>query len=114
MTGKLAALTFVSSFGVNVDISLAALPFEFELIKRSQKRLYRGGAMSRICEASDLIVLKAFANRPRDWQDIRGVLITSHSELDWPHIDTELTMLANLKEEPEIIDQLTNLRNQLS
>ena len=70
--------------------------------------------MLRICEASDLIILKAFANRPRDWQDIRGVLIRSQGELDWQHINTELTMLSELKEEPEIMEQLTNLRNATS
>lgn len=102
------------SFGINVDISMAAFPFELELIKRSQKRPYRGGAMLRICEASDLIILKAFANRPRDWQDIRGVLIRSQGELDWQHINTELAMLSELKEEPEIMEQLTNLRNATS
>ena len=49
-----------------------------------------------------------------DWQDIRGVLIRSRSELDWQHINTELTMLAELKQEPEIMEELTNLRNRLS
>jgi hypothetical protein len=101
------------AFGVNVDVSLAAFPFELALIKRSEKRPYRNGAMLRICDASDLIILKAFANRPRDWQDIRGILIRSQAELDWSHINSELTMLADLKEEPEIMDQLTNLRNSL-
>ena len=102
------------SYGVDVDISLAAFPFELELIKRSRKRPFIGGKLLRICDASDLVILKAFANRPRDWQDIQGILIRSESELDWEHIETEVTMLADLKEEPEIIDHLKGLRNRLS
>ena len=102
------------SYGVDVDVSLAAFPFELELIKRSRKRPFIGGKLLRICDASDLVILKAFANRPGDWQDIRGILIRSESVLDWEHINTEITILAELKEEPEIIDQLKDLRKRLS
>ena len=102
------------SYGVDVDVSLAAFPFELKLIKRSRKRPFIGGKLLRICDASDLVILKAFANRPGDWQDIRGILIRSESVLDWEHIKTEITMLANLKEEPEIIGHLKDLRERLS
>ena len=102
------------SNGVDVDVSLAAFPFELELIRRSRKRIFSGGKLLRICEASDLVILKAFANRPRDWLDIRGILIRSASELNWELIQTEVKMLADLKEEPEIISHLQSLRKQLS
>jgi len=61
-----------------------------------------------------LIILKAFANRARDWQDIRGIMIRSGSQLDWRLIESELEVLANLKEEPEILDRLHNLQSELS
>ncbi len=99
--------------GVDVDISLGAFPFERDIIARSMKQFVAGKSMIRICGASDLIILKAFANRPRDWQDIRGILIRSESQLDWELIYSELTQLADLKEEPEIIDHLNSLREQL-
>jgi Nucleotidyl transferase of unknown function (DUF2204) len=99
--------------GVDVDISLGAFPFERDIIARSKKQAVAGNSLIRICSPSDLVILKAFANRPRDWQDIRGVLIRSNSELDWELIFAELTQLAALKEEPEIVDQLNNLRTQL-
>jgi hypothetical protein len=100
------------SGGVDVDVALAAFPFERDLIGRAQKQPYRDTALL-ICGPSDLVILKAFANRPRDWQDIRGILIRSGSQLDWNLIETELKVLAMLKEEPEILDQLRNLRAQL-
>ena len=101
------------AMGVDVDVSLAALPFERDVIDRSKPRMVHGDTALRLCGASDLVILKAFANRPRDWQDIRGVIVRSQSELDWTLIDTELNVLANLKEEPEIMTQLTQLRIQL-
>lgn len=101
------------ALGVNVDVALAAFPFERGVIDRSQKQAFGENHLVRICGPSDLVILKAFANRTRDWTDIRGILIRSGSQLDWRLIDTELTCLATLKEEPEILEQLDELRNQV-
>ena len=98
--------------GVDVDVSLAAFPYERELIGRAREQLYRGVGLL-ICGPSDLVILKAFANRPRDWQDIRGVMIRSASQLDWKLIESELQVLAELKEEPEILTQLQSLRTEI-
>jgi hypothetical protein len=100
------------SSGVDVDVSLAAFPYERELIGRAKERPFRDVGLV-ICGPSDLIVLKAFANRPRDWQDIRGILIRSGSFLDWDLIQSELKVLADLKNEPEILVQLQNLRTEV-
>lgn len=99
--------------GVDVDVSLAAFPYERELIDRAQEQSFRGVGLV-ICEPSDLVILKAFANRPRDWQDIRGILIRSATLLDWKLIESELGVLAELKEEPEILIKLQTLRTEIS
>ncbi len=99
--------------GVDTDISLAAFPFERDVINRSKRvPVHPDEPEIRLCDASDLITLKAFANRPRDWQDIRGILIRSRAQLDWVRILHETTTLAMLKEEPEILDQLNQLRQE--
>ena len=98
--------------GVPIDVSLSGLPYEEQVIGRSQLQEYAPSRSLRICAASDLVILKAFANRPRDWQDIRGILIRSASHLDWNLIDTELHMLSDLKDEPEILDKLHALRSE--
>lgn len=99
-----------SPSGVPVDVSLSGLPYEQELVERSKLREYTPDISLRICEASDLVILKAFADRPRDWQDIRGILIRSAIHLDWHLIESELSTLAALKEEPEILTRLQDLR----
>ena len=99
-------------WGSNIDLSLGGMPFEESMIERSSDWVIPGGGSIRTCGTSDLIILKAFANRPRDWEDIRCVLLRSESKLDWPLIETELTQLANLKEEPEIVEQLQALRKR--
>jgi hypothetical protein len=40
-------------------------------------------------------------------------MIRSTSELDWELIESELRVLASLKEEPEILDRLHTLRTEL-
>ncbi|MGB7347578.1 MAG: DUF6036 family nucleotidyltransferase [Pirellulaceae bacterium] len=98
------------SQGVDVDISLAAFPFERNLIQRAQLEPLRDEKL-RVCGASDLIILKAFANRPHDWDDIRGIVVRSGTMLDWELIESELTVLANLKEEPEIIERILSFKD---
>ncbi len=59
--------------------------------------------------------MKAFAARPLDWNDVRGVLVRQGTKnLDWPCIDRHLTVLAELKEQPEIVTQLQNLRDEVA
>ncbi len=97
--------------GIPVDVSLAGLPYELEMIERAADEELRPGRRVRTCTASDLVILKAFASRDRDWSDIRGILIHSQRLLDWAMIQKELTMLCELKEEPEIVDRLLQLRD---
>jgi hypothetical protein len=40
-------------------------------------------------------------------------MIRSASKLDWKLIESELQILAELKEEPEILTQLQSLRNEI-
>ena len=62
------------------------------------------------CSAEDLVVLKAFADRPRDWADIEGVLTRTGSRLDWHTIEAELQPLCEAKEAPHILPRLNALR----
>ena len=88
--------------GVGVDVSLAALPFEEEMVARATGFAFIAGQELRICTAEDLIILKSFAARPQDWVDVQNV-ITRQSALDWDYIMPRITGLAELKEEPELV-----------
>jgi hypothetical protein len=103
-------LLLKSNRGVGLDIALAALPFEESVIKRSSLFRYPPNFDLRTCSAEDLIVLKAFANRFQDWADIEGIMARQSEKLDWSHIVTELKPLVELKEAPQIMDQLNKMR----
>ncbi len=99
----------VTETGVGLDISLGALPFEERVISRASEWLIPNYGPIRTCSADDLIVLKAFAARDKDWLDIEGLLIRRGESIDRWLVFEELTPLAELKEEPEILDRLNDL-----
>jgi len=99
--------------GVGLDIALGGLPFEELAVARSTLFTYPADVPLRTCSAEDLIVLKAFADRPKDWMDIEGVIVRQSDQLDWPYVRAQLAPLAELKDAPELLDQLERLRARL-
>lgn len=102
-----------NSAGVGLDISLAGLPFEELVVERSSEFKYPPNTTLRTCSAEDLLVLKAFAGRGQDWVDIERVLVRQADKLDWNYIEQQLQPLAELKGEPEILENLARRRNHL-
>jgi len=107
-------LLLKSKEGVGLDIALGALPFEEGCVCRARDIEMLPGMALRLCSAEDLMVLKTFASRDRDWIDVRGVIVRQgKSVLDWAYILTELKILADLKEEPELVSRLEQLRDSI-
>lgn len=107
-------LLLKSSDEVGIDVALAGLAYEKDVIDRAKPVEYLPGVALRICMAEDLIVLKAFANRRRDWADIEGVIRRQKSNLDWIYIESALEPLAVATDRPELVDMLRQLRVELS
>lgn len=96
--------------GIPLDIALAGFPFEEEIVNRSSLfEFIPGVAPLRTCSAEDLVVLKAFASRPQDRVDIRGVIIKQGKVLDREAVIERLTPLVAIKEEPEILEYVRKL-----
>ena len=95
-----------STDGVGIDIVLAGLPFEARVIDRSSLWEIGDEAMLRTCSGEDLLVMKAFAARDKDWADVTSVLERQGSRLDLNIVREELQPLVAAKEEPEILEQL--------
>lgn len=95
--------------GIGIDVSMGGLPFEELIVDRATPFEFLPDISLLTCSAEDLIVLKAFADRPQDWEDIAGVVIRQQT-LDWNYIDAQLRPLVELKEAPHILDNLSRLR----
>lgn len=99
--------------GVGLDIALGGLPFEASVVDRATYFTFPTDVPLKTCSAEDLVVFKAFADRPKDWVDVEGILIRQSPTLDWHYVRSQLAPLAELKEQPELVDRLDTLRRSL-
>ena len=106
-------LLLQSDTGIGIDIAMGALDFEESATCRAKPVEVYPGLSLRLCTAEDLIVMKAFAGRPQDWMDVRMTIVRQgKTNLDWDYIFTQLRPLAEAKEAPEILDQLSELKSR--
>lgn len=98
--------------GVDLDVSCGGFPFERTAVTRARKVQVIPGVRLRLCTAEDLIVYKAFAGRPIDWMDVESIIAKQwgRKQLDWRYIHAQLKPLAELKEDPQIVPQLDEIR----
>ena len=94
---------------IGIDISLAALPYEEKLISRASYQSFINNIQLLLCSPEDLIVMKIFAERPKDLIDAENVMIRQGKKLDVEYIREQLTDLAELKEEPELLNIFNKL-----
>jgi hypothetical protein len=102
-----------SASGVPLDIALGAIPFEERCVARATE-FDLGGARLLTCSAEDLVVLKAFAARDRDWSDIESIAARQGRQLDWPIIFEEFAPLAELREGSKATARLCALKHKYS
>jgi hypothetical protein len=95
---------------VDVDISLAGLPFEEEALERVAN-LQVEGLNVPLPTPEDLIIMKAVAHRARDVADIEAVLDT-HPRLDLERVRRWVRTLAEAVETPELLEDLERLLSQ--
>ncbi len=92
-------LLIEASNGIPIDMSLGGLPFEERVIERSSDFPIASRAVLRTCSAEDLVILKAFADRPQDWIDVEGIIVRQGRVLDRALVLNELAPLLELKED---------------
>lgn len=76
--------TFARAYGWTSFFSTTA--YEAQAIGRAV-RVDIGGQQVPFATAEDLILHKLFAGRPRDVEDIRGVVARKHDSLDWTYLE---------------------------
>ena len=91
-----------ASNGTDADVALGALPMEEAMVSRATKVDIGDGRLLPFCTAEDLFIMKAFADRTRDWLDVESVAMRQEA-LDTAYILDTLRELADLKEAPEIL-----------
>ena len=88
----------------DVDISFGLPGFETELMGRAVDYDIGQNRKIRLCSAEDLIVLKLLALRPRDREDVVGILQRQGSNLDKRYIRLWLREFCTLLESQEALE----------
>ena len=106
-------LLLVSNDGIPIDVALGGIAFEENVVSRASLYEFLPGLTLPTCSAEDLVVLKSFADRARDWADVETVIVRQQKQLDWEYVFKQLRPLCLAKESLEIIEHLEHLRDCL-
>ena len=87
----------------DADIVLGLPGYEEGLTSRATHFQLEPGRSVRLCSAEDLAVHKALAGRPRDLQDLEGIVLRQGTRLDVSYIRRWLADLARAAEDPEVL-----------
>lgn len=93
--------------GIDLDVSLGALPFEEEMIRRARRHRV-GSIRIPLPTPEDLIVMKAIAHRPRDVADIESIL-EANPRIDEARVLGLVREFASVLEAPELATDLEKL-----
>ncbi len=92
---------------IKVDISLATIPFEQEMIERST-HVEVDSVRLVFPTPEDLVIMKATAQRPKDITDMATIL-ELHPNLDRERVRYWVKQFAEALELPEMLDDLEHL-----
>jgi len=97
---------------IDIDIILGGLPFEEDAVANG-KRYVIGGVSVRLPKVEDLMIMKAVAHRPRDLQDIEG-LLRAHPNLDLQSVRQWIREFASVTAMSDLIDDFDKLLARLN
>ena len=106
---KNRVLLLSSSNGISIDLSLSGINFEENMIARSTYFDFAPECSLFTCSAEDLIILKAFSDRPQDWIDVEGIVYRQKRKLDIDFILKELKQLCIVKGDMNIIKKIKSI-----
>jgi hypothetical protein len=93
--------------GIDMDVILGGLPFEENAVALG--RTYAvGGVNVRLPRVEDLLIMKAVAHRPRDLQDIEG-LLEAHPNVDLRSVRQWVSEFAAATAMSDLIDDFDKL-----
>jgi hypothetical protein len=89
--------------GVEIDVALAAFPFEIEAIEMASSWEIVPSLPLRTCPAEHLIVYKLVAARTHDLSDMESIVRRQGSRLDVERVRRWGREFAELKEDPDLL-----------
>jgi hypothetical protein len=94
--------------GVEVDLSVAWLPFELEAIAASDVVRIHGTPVP-VARAEDLVIYKVAAWRPQDQQDIERLIAIHGAHMDLRRVRAAVRDLATTLDEPQRVEEFEKI-----
>lgn len=94
--------------GIDIDISIAILPFEEEAISNCRVVDFAGVKIA-IPRAEDMVIYKMVAYRPEDLRDIEELLLRYIDTINLRRVKKVVSQFANILERPEMVKNLEAL-----
>jgi hypothetical protein len=91
--------------GIDVDVSIAWLPFELDAIAASDLVPIHG-ARVRVARAEDLVIYKIAAWRPQDQQDVERLVALHGERMDLERVKSFARELATTLDEPQRFEEV--------
>jgi hypothetical protein len=96
-----------SASKIDIDVSLGGLSFEREALERAQVH-QMGAVRLRLPSVEDLLIMKAFAHRPKDMEDIKG-LLDAHPEADLSRVRQWVKEFATAMTMPDLLEDFEKI-----
>jgi hypothetical protein len=96
--------------GVNVDLAIGLSGFERQALARAEAMNIAGHDVM-VATAEDLLIMKLIAGRPRDQQDIEGIIAAQGRRLDWDYCHQTAQALGTAIDQ-DLVSQVEKLRSE--
>jgi hypothetical protein len=93
--------------GIDLDVALGGLSFEEAAVANCVTHQV-GGVSVRLPRVQDLVIMKAIARRPKDLQDIEG-LLAAHPEIEVALIRQRVSEFASAMSMSDMLDEFDRL-----
>jgi hypothetical protein len=98
--------------GVDIDVSLAWLPFEMEAMASAGPAMV-GSVRLQVAQPEDLVIYKAVAWRPQDQQDVERLLFLHGARMDLARVRRHVRDLGEAMEQDRLRELETMIRRVL-
>ncbi len=98
---------------IRIDFIFSDLPYERQAINRSVGVVLEDVTVP-FASPEDLILHKLFSGRPRDIEDIEGVVRIRNEELDWGYIEKWAGEFTSIAGRENLLEQVRTIRSEHS
>lgn len=107
---RMGILFIESRAGLRLDLLLADTPFDTLAIDRGSKVEIRPKQVVTVCTPEDLILYKMISTRPRDREDVRGIVRRQSDNLDDTYVLNWLKQFELALDDSTLVDEYKTLR----